>query len=107
MTRPVTAHMRAAAVLIGSNGSPVAPDRAIKGVPRDPNATGDVFARRQAKAACKGSNPSATNMEEDTATGVPNPAAPSRKPLKHTPTRSTSSLRSVVTGAMLAPMASR
>ena len=48
----------------------------------EPNATGTVFASRQMLAAKNGSNPRPTSMAAAMATGVPNPAAASMKPLK-------------------------
>jgi len=48
------------------------------GIPIDPNATGAVFASRQIADALNGENPSPINMLAAIATGVPNPAAPSR-----------------------------
>src|SRR5207244_10096324 len=49
----------------------------MMGMPIDPNATGAVFASRQMPAAKNGSKPSPASIAPDTATGAPNPAAPS------------------------------
>jgi hypothetical protein len=60
-------------------GSPVTAFNVRIGVPIDPNATGAVLASRHAAAACNGGKPRPESIAADTATGVPNPAAPSMK----------------------------
>ena len=57
---------------------PVTPSSAMMGVPRAPNATGAVFAMSDKPAAESGLNPNCIRMAAVTATGVPNPAAPSK-----------------------------
>src|SRR3954464_13752609 len=47
------------------------------GVPMAPKATGEVLAIRQMAAAWNGENPNPLNIAAATATGVPNPEAPS------------------------------
>ena len=58
---------------------PETPERARMGVPRAPKATGAVLAMREREAAWRGLKPSWMRMAEVTATGVPKPAAPSKK----------------------------
>ena len=58
---------------------PVTADRAIMGVPRAPKATGAVFAINARPHAAKGLKPSCIKMAAVIATGVPKPAAPSKK----------------------------
>jgi len=48
------------------------------GVPSPPNATGAVLAISVSPAAYSGGNPAPINSAPDIATGVPNPAAPSK-----------------------------
>jgi hypothetical protein len=62
--------------------SPVVAASVTTGMPIEPNATGTVFASKQIADALKGENPRPTSMVAAIATGVPNPAAPSRKPPK-------------------------
>ena len=58
--------------------NPVTFARAMIGVPRAPKATGAVFAISDRPEACSGLNPSPISRAAVTATGVPNPAAPSK-----------------------------
>src|SRR3546814_18795622 len=58
---------------------PLTADRAMTGAPSAPYATGAVLAMSDRPAACKGANPNPINMAAVTATGVPKPAAPSKK----------------------------
>src|SRR6185369_675111 len=58
-------------------GRLVTPARVTSGVPIAPNATGDVLAIKQMAAAWKGENPRPLSIAAATATGVPNPEAPS------------------------------
>src|SRR5487761_2696501 len=71
------AQMRPTLAESGPRGNPVTVDSMIRGVPMEPNATGDVFASRQRLAAKNGRNPRPVSIAAATATGVPNPAAPS------------------------------
>ena len=57
---------------------PVTPCSAMIGVPSAPNATGAVFAISDSADASSGGNPSPISIAPVTATGVPNPAAPSK-----------------------------
>lgn len=61
-------------------GRPVVPASVTIAMPIDPKATGAVFASRHSADALKGEKPSPTSMVAAVATGVPNPAAPSRDP---------------------------
>ena len=70
--------MRPTPALRRISGKPVMPASVTIGIAMDPNATGAVFASRQMAAAWKGEKPSPASMAAATATGVPNPAAPSR-----------------------------
>ena len=58
--------------------SPVTPARAMMGVPSAPYATGAVLAMSDSPEALSGEKPSPMRMAAVTATGVPNPAAPSK-----------------------------
>ena len=49
------------------------------GVPSAPNATGAVLAMSERPEAASGANPRPMSSAPVTATGVPNPAAPSKK----------------------------
>ena len=62
-----------------STSMPVTAERAIMGVPKAPNATGAVFAIKARPHAANGLKPSCIRMAAVMATGVPNPAAPSKK----------------------------
>jgi hypothetical protein len=62
-----------------STGSPVTPARVRTGVPMAPNATGAVLPISDSPAAGNGRKPSPISMAAQIATGVPNPAEPSRK----------------------------
>src|SRR5205085_94160 len=73
------AQIRPTPALRRSSGRPVVRARVVIGIAMEPNATGAVLARRQMAAALNGSKPSPTSIAEATATGVPNPAAPSTK----------------------------
>ena len=53
--------------------------RVMMGSPRPPNATGEVLANRASAAAYSGEKPKPISSAAEMATGVPNPAAPSRK----------------------------
>ena len=68
---------------------PVTLLRAIMGVPRAPKATGAVLAIRESPEAASGLKPSWMRMAAVTATGVPNPAAPSKKAPKEKAMRMT------------------
>ena len=70
--------MRPIAALSFSRGKPVVPARVKIGIPIEPNATGAVFASRQIAEALKGEKPRPISIVAAMATGVPNPAAPSR-----------------------------
>ena len=52
------------------------------GMPSDPPATGNVFPTRPITEAASGGKPNPIMMAAHTATGVPRPAAPSKKALK-------------------------
>ena len=54
------------------------PARAMIGVPSAPKATGAVLAMSERPEAASGRKPSPMRMAAVTATGVPNPAAPSK-----------------------------
>ena len=71
------AQMRPTWALKRSTGRPVVSANVVIGMPIDPKATGAVLARRQMAAASNGAKPSPVSMAAATATGVPNPAAPS------------------------------
>ena len=58
---------------------PVTPCRAISGVPNAAKGTGAVFAMSEVIDAVNGGKPRPMRMADVTATGVPNPAAPSKK----------------------------
>src|SRR5581483_10200421 len=58
---------------------PVTLASVMTGVPSAPYATGAVFAISERPEAAKGEKPSPIKMAPVTATGVPNPAAPSKK----------------------------
>ena len=58
---------------------PVTPARAMIGVPSAPKATGAVLAMSDRPDAASGAKPSPMRMAAVTATGVPKPAAPSKK----------------------------
>ena len=70
--------MRPTPALKRISGRPVIPASVTIGIAMDPNATGAVFASRQMAAAWNGEKPRPASMAAATATGVPNPAAPSR-----------------------------
>ncbi len=53
--------------------------RAMIGVPNAPNATGAVFAINDSPQAARGLKPSCIRIAAVMATGVPKPAAPSKK----------------------------
>ena len=57
---------------------PVTPARATMGVPSAPKATGAVLAMSESPDAASGAKPRPMRMAAVTATGVPNPAAPSK-----------------------------
>jgi hypothetical protein len=65
-------------------------------MPIEPKATGAVFASRQMPAAKNGEKPSPVSIAAATATGVPNPAAPSMKAPSANAISMAWSLRSVV-----------
>jgi len=71
------------------------------GVPSAPNATGAVFAISDKPDAASGENPRPIRIAPVTATGVPNPDAPSKKAPKQNATSRSCSLRSRVTVVML------
>ena len=77
--------------------SPVTPCSAMIGVPSAPKATGAVFAMSEKTDASKGGKPSPMSSAPVTATGVPNPAAPSKKAPKAKAISSNCSRRSRVT----------
>ena len=77
MNSETGAQMRPTPALNRSNGSPVVTARVVIGIAIDPNATGAVLASRQIAAALNGVNPRPVSIAAATATGVPNPAAPS------------------------------
>jgi hypothetical protein len=58
---------------------PVTPESAMIGVPSAPKATGAVFAISERLDAASGAKPSWIRSAAVTATGVPKPAAPSKK----------------------------
>src|SRR4029079_15298316 len=70
--------------------------RAMIGVPSAPKATGAVFAMSESADASSGGNPSPMSIAPVTATGVPNPAAPSKNAPKQNAISSSGSRRSVV-----------
>jgi hypothetical protein len=71
------AQRRPTQVLSVSSSSPVTSARVVTGMPIEPKATGAVFASRHMPAAKNGEKPRPVIMAAATATGVPNPAAPS------------------------------
>src|SRR5476651_986484 len=60
------------------SSSPVTLARVMIGVPRAPNATGAVLAINARPDAANGEKPNPIRIAPVTATGVPNPAAPSK-----------------------------
>ena len=64
------------------------------GVPSAPNATGAVLAISVSPAAYSGGNPAPIKQRAEIATGVPNPAAPSRNAPKLNAINSACSRRS-------------
>ena len=58
---------------------PVTPWSAMVGIPTDPKATGAVLASRERPAAWMAGKPRPMRIVPQTATGVPKPAAPSKK----------------------------
>ena len=62
-----------------SSSRPVTLASVMTGVPSAPYATGAVFAIRDRPDAASGEKPSPMRIAPVTATGVPNPAAPSKK----------------------------
>ena len=73
----IIAHSRPTIALRPATGRPVTFASVVTGMPMDPNATGAVFASRQMPAAKNGSKPRPASIAPETATGAPNPAAPS------------------------------
>jgi len=71
------------------------------GVPRAPYATGAVLAISESPDAARGEKPSPIKIAPVTATGVPNPAAPSKKAPKLNAMSRSCRRRSSVTPAML------
>ena len=65
--------------------SPVTPCKPMSGAPRAPKATGAVLAISDKPEADSGVNPSPIKMAPVTATGVPNPQAPSNACAKALP----------------------
>lgn len=80
--------MRPTPALKRIKGKPVIPASVTMGMAMEPNATGAVLASRQMAAAWNGEKPSPASMAAATATGVPNPAAPSRNAPKANAMRS-------------------
>ncbi|VVO45225.1 hypothetical protein PS710_06601 [Pseudomonas fluorescens] len=78
------------------SSSPVTLARVMIGVPKAPNATGAVLAINARPDAASGENPSPIRMAPVTATGVPNPAAPSKNAPKQKAISSNCSRRSSV-----------
>ena len=76
---------------------PVTADSAMMGVPSAPKATGAVLAMSDRPEAASGRKPSPISMAAVTATGVPNPAAPSKKAPRQKAMNSTCSRRSSLT----------
>jgi hypothetical protein len=72
----------------------------MTGVPSAPNATGAVFAINDSADASSGGKPSPISIAPVTATGVPNPAAPSKKAPNANAMSSSCSRRSAVIPAM-------
>ena len=96
MRTDIIAHSRPTMALSASTGSPVTFASVMTGMPIDPNATGDVFARRQMPAAKNGLNPRPASIAPATATGAPKPAAPSMKAPNENAMNSACSRRSFV-----------
>src|SRR6266481_1275176 len=107
--KPANAHINQNGTISEKNGSwrptialnclrssPVTPCRPIKGAPKAPNATGAVFAINERPEADSGVNPSPIKIAPVTATGVPNPQAPSMKAPKLNATSSNCRRRSSV-----------
>ncbi len=96
----VNGRMRPVIALSCASGKPVTAASVCSGVPMAPNATGAVLAMRFSVAAWKGSKPSPIMNAPAIATGVPNPAAPSRNAPKQNATSRSCSRRSGVMRAM-------
>ena len=77
------------------------PCKPISGAPNAPKATGAVLAIRERPEADSGVNPRPIRIAPVTATGVPNPQAPSMKAPKLNATNSSCNLRSWVSPVML------
>jgi hypothetical protein len=75
----------------------VTPWSATSGVPSAPNATGAVLASNERPEASSGGNPRPSSRAPVTATGVPNPAAPSKNAPKLKAISTSCSRRSEVT----------
>ena len=69
----------------------------MTGVPSAPKATGAVLAMSDRPEAASGEKPSPISMAAVTATGVPKPAAPSKKAPRQKAMNSTCSRRSSLT----------
>ena len=78
---------------------PLTPAATATGIPAAANATGALLARRQRIAAARASKPRLTRMAAEIATGVPNPAAPSRNAPKANAMNSAWRRRSLVMDA--------
>ncbi len=76
---------------------PVTLARPAIGVPSAPKATGAVFAMSERPDAASGEKPSPIRIAPVTATGVPNPDAPSKKAPKENAISSSCNRRSLVT----------
>ena len=87
--------------LSSSKSSPVTAASTTMGVPSAPYATGAVLAISERPAAASGLKPRPIMIAAVTATGVPKPAAPSKKAPKQNATSSSCSLRSLVIPVML------
>gem|GEM_PF-4830151 len=83
-----------------SVSNPVTPCSAMIGIPRPPKATGAVLASKASPAACTGLKPRPSRMVPQTATGVPKPAAPSKKAPRQNAIRSNCSRLSSVMSVM-------
>src|SRR6185437_775147 len=81
--------------------NPVTPCRPINGAPRAPNATGAVLAINERPDAESGEKPNPIKIAPVTATGVPNPQAPSMNAPKLKATSSSCNLLSSVKPVML------
>src|SRR5690242_6425581 len=81
--------------------NPVTPCSPISGAPKAPNATGAVFAIKERTDADIGEKPNPIKIAPVTATGVPNPQAPSMNAPKLKATSSNCNLRSSVKLVML------